>query len=332
MEDLKTPTRKKSSKKKKVTTETTIHSPHDRFFKTAMSDIRVAQAFFEHYLPTTLRPSVDLNSLELCQNSYIDPTLDLSSSDVLYKATIAGETGYLYLLCEHQSSVDRLMPFRIWEYIVSIWRDHLKQTQQKTLPLVVPLVFYHGARPYNGAKDIRDLIKAPQALIDEILFKQFHLIDMHHITDETLREQRWVGIMAFVMKHVCKRECMTFIQPFITMLRHLTQEYRATDYISALLNYFSEAGNTEQPKAVADLLREGLSNSEDGIMSIADKWVEMGRQTGESNVLLQLLECKFGVIPLVYKKRVQAADSTQLIHWVKQALEAQTLETVFKNN
>lgn len=351
MEDLKTRTRQKSSKKR-PSNDAKINSPHDRFFKTAMSDIRVAKAFFEHYLPASIRSEVDLNSLELCPNSYIDQTLDLSSSDVLYKVTIAGKTAFLYLLCEHQSSVDHFMPLRIWEYIVSIWRDHLKQTQSKTLPLVVPLVFYHGSRPYNGPQDIRDLIQAPQELIEKILFKPFHLIDMHHIADETLREQRWVGIMAFVMKHISAREFMVFIQSFSDMLQFLQQESRAIGYIEALLKYIVEAGNTDQPKAVADILREGLSNPGGEIVSIADKLVEMGReegraevqsiadklkemgreegiQTGELSILVRQLKRKFGLIPPIYQKRIQEADSEQLLHWADKILEAQNLDALF---
>jgi len=343
MEDLKTRTRKQSSKEK-PSVNTPISCPHDRLFKTAMSDIRVAQDFFEHYLPASIRALADLDSLEICPNSYVDQALALTSSDVLYKATIANETSYLFLLCEHQSSVDHFMPFRVWQYIVAIWRDHIKQTQAKTLPLVVPLVFYHGARPYDGARDIRDLIQAPQALIEEILFKPFHLIDTHHIADETLREQHWAGVMAFVMKHIFARDCMTFIQPLLEMVRSLEQKTGATDYIVALLNYLLEVGNTGQLETLVDTLREGLSDRGDEVMSIAEMLREAGRKagiqtgiqtgihTGESNVLVRQLERKFGVIPFIYQKRIQEADSEQLLCWAEKLLEAETLERLFEED
>ncbi len=160
---------------------------------------------------------------------------------------------------------------------------------------------------------------------------------MHQVADETLREQRWVGIMAFIMKHVWEREFMTVIQLFKDMLQSLLQENGTTGYIEALLKYVVEAGNTEQPKAVADIIREGLSDPGGKTMSIADKLLELGReegreegiQTGELAVLVRQLKRKFGFIPSIYQKRIQEANSEQLLHWADQILEAQTLDALF---
>lgn len=112
---------------------TKISNPHDKLFRSAMVDLRVAREFFEAWLPANLHDQVDFNSLQLCHNTYVDQSLKLSLSDVLYKVTIAGQMGYFYLLCEHQTNSDALRPFRIWQYIIGIWLDHLKQTNSKTL-------------------------------------------------------------------------------------------------------------------------------------------------------------------------------------------------------
>jgi len=90
-----------------------ITSPHDKFFKAAMSDIRVAREFFENFLPEDIRQYVDFNKLELCPKSYIDENLKSSESDILYKTQVHKKMGYLYLLAEHQSTADPLMPFHL---------------------------------------------------------------------------------------------------------------------------------------------------------------------------------------------------------------------------
>ena len=86
----------------------TLHNPHDKLFKSAMTDLRVARDFFSHHLPASILAAVDLNALKLCPNSYVDPTLQVSL-----------------------------------------------------------LVFYHGPKPYTGARHIRSLIEAPKALIEQ---------------------------------------------------------------------------------------------------------------------------------------------------------------------
>ena len=176
-----------------------IKNPHDRLFKNAMSDPRVASEFFGEHLPALVRAAIDLSSLALSPNSYVDEALRESSSDLLYKAQIHGQSAYVYLLCEHQSTVDTLMPLRLWQYMGRIWAEHLKQspgTQDPTqikperpLPLIIPLVFYNGPTAYIGARHMRALINAPEALID-LMYEPFHLIDAHEIPDETLRAQK----------------------------------------------------------------------------------------------------------------------------------------------
>jgi predicted transposase/invertase (TIGR01784 family) len=204
-----------------------IQSPHDRCFKGAMADIQVAREFLGYYLPVVYRNAIDLNSLTLSPNSYVNQELALSSSDVLYKATIAGEEAYVYLLCEHQSTVDALMAFRIWQYIIAIWADHLKQTtDSKKLPLVIPLVFYHGQQPYTATRDIQDLIQAPAELIQQVLFQPFSLVDTHDLSDETLRSQRKAGILAFFFKHIFDRDVRSYLEPILEHLRQLEQGRR----------------------------------------------------------------------------------------------------------
>jgi len=307
----------------------TVSSPHDRLFKGAMADVRIAREFLTYYLPIPLRSAVDLDTLVLCPNSYVDNELALTASDVLYKATIAGEEGYVYLLCEHQSTVDVLMAFRVWQYIVAIWADHLKQTNGKKLPLVIPLVFYHGQQPYTANCDIRDLIQAPPALIDNVLFQPFTLIDTHDLPDETLREQHWAGIMAFVMKHIFARDALGFLQQILDHLRQFEQE-EAGDYVILLLNYLLTAGDTEQIEKVVTIIQQRLSQTTGAkIMTIAERLTERGIQQGEATMLMRLLQHKFGPLPNQYRRQLETADASRLLLWGEQVLEADSLEKLF---
>jgi len=69
-----------------------------------------------------------------------------------------------------------------------------------------------------------------------------------------------------------------------------------------------------------------------GIKAGIQTGILAGIQTGESKVLLRLLEHKFGIISLVHQKRIQEADSEQLLYWAERVLKAETLEGVFEEN
>jgi predicted transposase/invertase (TIGR01784 family) len=80
-----------------------VHSPHDRFFKSAMADIRVAKDFLKTHLPPAIQEAIDFETLELEPTSYVDESLKKVRSDILYQVKLkGGEYAYLYLLCEHQ--------------------------------------------------------------------------------------------------------------------------------------------------------------------------------------------------------------------------------------
>ena len=86
-----------------------VNNSHDKYFRSAMSNKNVAIEFFNN----------------------------------LYLAKINGDKGFLYLLVEHQSKADRLMPFRVLEYACRIMRQDLNNGK-KSLPIVIPLVFITG--------------------------------------------------------------------------------------------------------------------------------------------------------------------------------------------
>ena len=89
----------------------------------------VARDFLQLYLPAQFLSICDLNTLPLASGSFIEEDLRSSYSDILYSLQTQHGAGYIYALIEHQSLPDKLMAFRLMRY---------------TLPLVVPILFYHG--------------------------------------------------------------------------------------------------------------------------------------------------------------------------------------------
>jgi predicted transposase/invertase (TIGR01784 family) len=90
-----------------------ISKAHDHFFRRMMSDKRVAREFFAAHLPADVLALVDFNQLALQASSYINDIMKESIADMLFKTQIAGHEAYIYLLVDHQSSLDELMPFRV---------------------------------------------------------------------------------------------------------------------------------------------------------------------------------------------------------------------------
>jgi len=54
-----------------------------------------------------------------------------------------------------------------------------------------------------------------------------------------------------------------------------------------------------------------------------------GRQEGEAEMLLRLLQLRFGPLPVAVTARVTAADAETLLRWSERVLSAPTLDAVF---
>ncbi len=256
-----------------------IHNPHDKYFRLAMTDIRVAREFFEQYLPKTIAQTVDLKTLALKTTSFVDESLAACMADILYAVQINQQQGYLYILVEHQTNPDKLMPYRLLRYMLRIMDQHLKQTQAKTLPVVFPLVFYSGDKPYPYSTDLFSLFGDHTELAKQAFLKPFILIDLTQISDESLKKSAWMGTMALLLKHITKPNFIHFFKKLIPSLRHLHQS-GAQIYLAASLTYMYEA-HIADPEEYAKIMNDEISTSlGEKMTSLAEKLKKDGFEIG----------------------------------------------------
>ena len=98
--------------------------PHDTFFRSAMQNKIVVREFFQYNLPPAIRDSLDLSSSRLESSTYITDDLQETFSDLVftcdYKKGVGEGEVRIALLIEHQSTPDRLMPFRVFHYLFNL--------------------------------------------------------------------------------------------------------------------------------------------------------------------------------------------------------------------
>ena len=99
----------------------------DKAFRRLLADERLFLKFLRRFLRGSLPGDIDLDSLtvedvELQNITFIPPDLSKNESDVLYKVRRGSAEMYVYILVEHQSRVDFMMPFRLLSYMVEFWK------------------------------------------------------------------------------------------------------------------------------------------------------------------------------------------------------------------
>jgi len=257
------------------------HNPHDAIFRKTMSDIRVAREFMLQHLPKEVIAAMDQKALRLCEGTFIDKSLRKQFSDVLYSARFNGKLGYIYLLIEHQSVADKMMPWRILQYTINIMQKHIETHNTNVLPLVFPLVLYHGKEKYKHSTDIRDLIAAPQTLIDAYFLKPFHLIDLTTIEDEELREYLWSGILQYIEKHIYARDILPHLRAAEQWFRIL-EALGAETLTQSLLYYVGEAGKISDLAEFRTIILEMLPETGEKVVNAFEQLRTEGFQQGQT--------------------------------------------------
>lgn len=241
-------------------------SHHDRFARSLMTNPKVAQEFFEKNLPEHIKKAIDFSFLQLRKESYINDKLRLKIADLLYSVRFNGHEGFLYVLLEHASTPDRFLPFRMHQYISAIMEDHIKNKENKSLPLVYPLILYTGKKPYTHSMNFFDLFaKEERNLAKEIFTSPYHLIDLTQVSDEELRQLMWFGTMGLVMKHIHDPNIIPFFQSIINVLKEL-EKHNEIEYLYTVITYVAVRGKIPDKDEFLNTVKQLESIDKEKIM------------------------------------------------------------------
>ena len=270
-----------------------IQSIHDRFFQVSLGDKAIATDFFKAHLPAHLQAQIDFSTLTLEPGRFVDKQYRAHYSDVLYSVKLVDQPAYLYVLAEHKSYPDRLLPLQLLRYLCEIWQRHVKERERAKqtvmpLPLIYPLCFYHGRQsPYPFSTDIRDCF-ANRSLAEELLDNSFPLIDITQYTDEQLFEHGLATSFQMLQKHIFANDLWEVIQRLVKQ-RRLSEiiAHGSGDYVEQLLHYIVEAGDIDVIDEFFETLQKQLPEAKEAIMTIAQRLEQRGEQRGREQGMQQ---------------------------------------------
>ena len=91
---------------------------YDSAFKKVFSDKQIFSQFIKAFVPELSDLEIESSDLFLEETTFTDPNLSDKEDDILYRLRYEGKEIYVYILMEHQSTVDYLMPYRILVYMI----------------------------------------------------------------------------------------------------------------------------------------------------------------------------------------------------------------------
>lgn len=141
--------------------------PHDGYFKAAFEKPEYAALFFQSHLPAALAAPIDWSTMQTLPGSFIAEDLKQSHSDLLFSVQSGGSPLLLYLLFEHQTSVDPAMALRLPAYLLAVLQRHEKE-YGLPLPPVVSFVLHQGPEKWTVSPQFADLFSVPAGMAEAL--------------------------------------------------------------------------------------------------------------------------------------------------------------------
>lgn len=292
--------------------------PHDSLFRFAWSDLATARSHFENILPPTLIARLDWGTLKLGSGSFVDEAFKDFHSDLLFEVyTQDGNPVLLYMLFEHQSSMDPKMAFRVLVYMSRIWENHLRQyPKTKKLPPILPLVLYHGKEKWTAPVEFSQLVDVDEdlrpALQPYLPTFQYLLEDLSTVPDDALRGTALRRMALLLLKHANDGDLwQQFAGWMETVKTIMTEREDGLKAVEALFRYIVLVTPTAPPPEVRAAFRAYLgSQTEEQMVS----WAEQLREEGRNEGLAKGLDVVRHAILQVLSTRFPKADWSDMAH------------------
>ncbi len=323
-----------------------MHTAHDRLFRYVFSEPEHARGLLAELVPSAVRDRIDWSTLRHLPGTFVAPELDQRHADVLFQVEIAGRPALLYVLLEHQSKPDPLMPLRVLGYAVRVMEQHLrKQPGPKRVPLVLPIVVHHGARGWTEARTFAEVLDAPAELLASLgpYLPSFELLidDLAAIPEAELRRRQMTSLGTLTLLALQRlrgtSDVIAELRRLLDLAEKVLDAPRGTDAFAAVLSYILEVTNVARPE-LRELVRQLGPRGEEAIMSTADVIRAEGRAEGRvegqaverAEAVLRVLRVRGLAVSDEQRGRALACTDLEILaRWLDRAEIAASAEDVF---
>ncbi len=302
-----------------------------------------------------LAGSIDFDRLTPVNRTFISEELREQESDIVYQVPFQGASGtedlLIYILIEHQSTVDPTMGFRMLSYMMQLWLEQGQgwETEklslgERRLSLILPIVFYTGRQQWSAPLSVADLMDIPESLSRFVpTFDTLFLSVRETPAEELTATDHAFGWLLRVLQQeyadiALLREALIAAVSRLNALEDARagERYRALAY---LLHFILHRREAAEHNDLITVVKDHSSKTEVEPMaeSMAEVLIERGaKETTIENIVL-CLDTRFQANTAQTLKPALAAidDLPRLKHLLQAAIQTQSLEafmTALKTN
>lgn len=216
---------------------------------------------------------------------------------------------------ELQSSIQRFMALRLWNYLGMLYQHLLKQKQLTPSGLLPParaIGLYNGEEPWTAPLTLAELIQPMEGLTPPSF--EYVVLDASHYPAEELRPVEDVVSGVFLMEQV---ETLTQLESVLDEIDYLVNDRELEQDIALLVSsVIGKLAREGEKIPRLSTLQEVRDMLEERVARWPKQWLEQGRQEGrqeglrqgKAELLRDQASHRFGELPQWAGERLDRAD------------------------
>ncbi len=274
-------------------------------------------------LASELAACIDFSRLSQINRSFIPDSLREQESDMVFTAPFQTESGtdelLIYILIEHQSTVDPIMGFRVLFYMVQIWdfqrrgweSDNVPKSQRRFRP-ILPIVYYTGEKQWSNPLTLDVIMDMPEVLARFVPKFDTLFLSVNETEAADLKEtDQPLGWLLTVLQQE-NADIETLSTALFEAVPHVKHLRKAIAYLVLLILHRRPAAEHEDLIRLVEQQAHDME-VENMAKSMADVLREQGEARGETRAkrenIIKLLQIRFDNVPETVTQKVNKIRS-----------------------
>ena len=345
-----------------ATSDNRVEHFYDRSLRRLLQDgayvrwlVKIVAPEIERYL--------DFNAITYHQRSFISEALQQRESDVLLSVRFNDETGtdelLIYILIEHQSTVDKTMGFRLLSYMMQIWEAQRKEWESSKAPVsewrlqpILPILFYTGDGRWTTPLSLTAIMDVPEILSRFVPSFDTLFLDVKLTDPEVLTEAGHpLGWLLSVLQKEDAEDTSEISEALLAAVSHLAGVDEAfAPQVAEAFRYFVQLiyhrRSVEEREALIGIIRDHIEDKE-ALETMAQTTAELlieqgearglvkgkveGKVEGKQDAVLKILQHRFQQVPDTLSQKIAEIQSIpKLDTLLERAMIAESLEQIDK--
>ncbi len=310
---------------------TRITNPHDKLFKETLGQVENARSFLQHYLAEDVLTWMDLDSLAISKDSFVEKELAEYFSDLVYTLKLTdGSSGVVYILFEHKSWYDKYVHLKLLEYMLKIWQLFLKQqpprVRKQPLPIIIPMLICHGSEAWPPIRTrLASLFSGPVIQLARYIPDfSFELYDLRGFSDFQIKGVIMIQVVLLLFKYYTEPDFLDRLPGILILMRELMQRETGLQYLETVMRYLFSVIDDAPPEKIREIVEQAFSDREgDYIMTIAERLRHEGKIEGKiEGELLGRTKGKIETLEELYQQGTLSREQMEkLIQPLRQQLQ-----------